>query len=172
MITQTPQNAVQIAREMGIDVAGELEVEIAKSAILDYSRDLAQRLKDMRLKEENDRRFGAFYTTAKAMEILGSGNRQSVTNMISRNTILRVRTADGRNAFPSLQFNESTGKLVSGLRQVLQVLLPVAATPWTVLDWLVAPMPELDGRRAIDAVSSDTKNVLALARQDATAWTE
>ncbi len=171
MTTPTTQAAVQIAHEMGVDVEGEHEIALARSAILDYSDDLARRLADMRRKQENDRRYGTFYTTAKVMEILGSGSRQSVTNMIGRNTILRVRTADGRNAFPSLQFDESAGTLVSGLRQVLQVLLPAAATPWTVLDWLVTPMPELGSRRAIDAVCSDPKDVLALARQDATAWT-
>lgn len=171
MVTSTAQAAVRIAREMGVDVEGEHEIALARSAIHDYSDDLARRLEDLRRKEENDRRFGAFYTTAKVMQILGSGSRQSVTNMIGRNTILRVRTADGRNAFPSLQFDESSGTLLSGLRQVLQVLLPAAATPWTVLDWLVTPMPELGGRRAIDAVSNDPADVLALARQDATAWT-
>ncbi len=171
MTTPTTRAAVQIAHEMGVDVEGEHEIALARSAILDYSDDLARRLADMRRKQENDRRYGTFYTTARVMEVLGSGSRQSVTNMIGRNTILRVRTADGRNAFPRLQFDESSGTLVSGLRQVLQVLLPAAATAWTVLDWLVTPMPELGGRRAIDAVSSDPKDVLALARRDAAAWT-
>lgn len=170
MVTPATQHAVRIAREMGINVEGEHAIAVTRSAILDYSDDLARRLEDMRRKEENDRRFGEFYTTAKVREILGSGSRQSVTNMIGRNTILRVRTADERNAFPALQFDESAGKLVSGLRPVLQVLLPAAATPWTVLDWLVTPMPELDGRRVIDAVPDDTNDVLALARQDAAAW--
>lgn len=170
MVVPTAHLAVQIAREMGVSVEGEQEVAVTRSAILDYSDDLARRLEDMRRKEENDRRFGKFYTTAKVMEILGSNSRQSLTNMIGRNTILRVRTADGRNAFPRLQFDEPTGGLIRGLRQVLQVLLPAAATPWTVLDWLVTPMPALDGRRAIDVVHEDDNDVLALARQDAAAW--
>lgn len=171
MTTPTARVAVRIAHEMGVDVKGEHEIAAARSAILDYCDDLARRLEDMRRKQENDRRFGTFYTTAKVMQVLGTSSRQSVTNMIGRNTILRVRTSDGRNAFPSLQFDESRGGLVDGLRQVLQVLLPAAATSWTVLDWLVTPMPELGGRRAIDAVSGDPGGVLALARQDAAAWT-
>lgn len=170
MAIPTTQRVVQIARQMGITVEGEQAIAVTRSAILDYSDDLARRLEDMRRKEENDRRFGEFYTTAKVMEILASGSRQSVTNMIGRNTILRVRTADGRNAFPALQFDETAGELVGGLRPVLQVLLPAAATPWTVLDWLVTPMGELDGRRPIDAVCQDTADVLALARHDAAAW--
>lgn len=171
MTTPTATAAVQIAREMGVTVEGAHEIAVAMSALRDYSDDLARRLEDIREKEKNDRRFGAFYTTAKVMSLLGSNNRQSVTNMIRRNTVLRVRTADGRNAFPALQFDQSTGKVIAGLRPVLQVLLPAAATEWTVLDWLVTPMPELEDRRAIDALATDADLVLRLARQDAAAWT-
>lgn len=170
MTTPTADIAVHIAREMGVRVEGAHEIAVTRSALRDYSDDLARRLKDAREKEENDRRFGAFYTTARVMHLLGSNSRQSVTNMIRRNTLLRVRTADGRNAFPALQFDESTGEIISGLRPVLQVLLPTAATPWTVLDWLVTPLPELGDRRPIDALRTDADLVLALARQDAIAW--
>ncbi len=156
---------------MGVAVESDREIAVARSAIVDYADDLARRMADLRRKEESDRRFGKFYTTAKVMAILGTGSRQSVTNMIRRNTILRVRTADGHNAFPALQFDEKTGQLIEGLREILQVLLPAAATPWTVLDWLVTPMAEVGGRRAIDAVGDDASGVLALARQDAAAWT-
>lgn len=172
MTVPTARLAVRIAHDMGVTVAGDHEIAVTRSAILDYSDDLARRLDDLRRKEDNDRRFGKFYTTAKVMEVLGVGSRQSLTNMIGRNTILRVRTADGRNAFPALQFDEAARKLVDGLREVLQVLLPVAATPWTVLDWLVTPMAELGGRRAIDSLSDGSGRVLSLARQDAATRTE
>lgn len=170
MSTSTALLAERIAHEMGVTVSGEREIAVARSAIGDYADDLARRVADLRRKEDSDRRFGKFYTTARVMEILGVTSRQSVTNMIRRGTILRVRTADGRNAFPALQFDERTGRVIAGLREVLQVLLPAAATEWTVLDWLVTPMPELGGRRAIDAVVDDARGVLALARQDAAAW--
>src|SRR5690625_3280945 len=123
MTTPTAESAVQIAREMGVTVEGAHEIAVTRSALRDYSDDLARRVKEAREKEENDRRFGAFYTTARVIDLLGSNSRQSVTNMIRRHTLLRVRTADGRIAFPALQFDESTGKVVSGLRPVLQALL-------------------------------------------------
>lgn len=171
MSAPTARLAARIAHDMGVTIEGDREIAVARSAIVDYADDLARRMADLRRKEKNDRRFGKFYTTAKVMDILGTGSRQSVTNMIRRNTILRVRTADGRNAFPALQFDEKAGRLIDGLREVLQTLLPAAATSWTVLDWLVTPMGEVGGRRAIDAVGDDASGVLALARQDADAWT-
>jgi len=170
MSAPTALLAKQIARDMGVTVTGEREVALARSAIVDYADDLARRMADLRRKEDSDRRFGKFYTTAKVMELLGIGSRQAVTNMIRRGTILRVRTEDGRNAFPALQFDEEAGRLVEGLRDVLTTLLPAAATPWTVLDWLVTPMAELSGRRPVDAVRDNAAGVLALARQDAAAW--
>lgn len=163
--------AVQIAQEMGLTVRGRDEIAVAQSAIAGYTDDLSRRLADVRRREDNDRRFGPFYTTAKTMQVLGCRNRQSLSNMIGRHTILRVRTADGRNAFPALQFDVPARRVVPGLRPVLQTLLPPAATAWTVLDWLVAPMPGLAGRRPIDAIQGgDADAVLALAGQDAAAW--
>lgn len=162
------RDATRVAKELGVEPDNAAEMALVRSGLRDALDDLRRRIDDTRQKEANDRRFGPFYSSIKAMEVMGLRDRQSLTNRIRRNTILRVRTADGRNAFPAFQFDDGT--VIDRLRPVLQVLLPAAATPWTVLDWLVDPAPDLDDRSPIDAIRAGDPTVLALARQDAAAW--
>lgn len=131
--------------------------------------ELRSRLAAAKSKEANDRLYGPFLTTERAMRQLKLKNRQALNGRLRRNTILRVKTADGRNAYPSFQFESD--QVLPALRPVLQALLPHVATEWTVLDWLVHPHPYLDDDRPIDRLrAGDTEPVVTAAGEDGSTW--
>lgn len=134
------------------------------------SEELTHRLAAVKQKEENDRLYGEFLTTERVLQQLKLRHRQALNGRLERNTILRVKTADGRNAYPALQFE--SGQVIPAVKTVLQTLLPVAATEWTVLDWLVHPRGELNGDRPIDRLrNGEAEPVFLLAETEAAAWT-
>lgn len=142
---------------------------IANEVLAPVVEQLKQRLADEDAKTANDRLYGPFLTTERTMLQLNLKNRQALNGRLARNTILRVKTADGRNAYPSLQFESD--QILPALMPVLKTLLPHAATEWTVLDWLVHPHPDLDDDRPIDRLRTDeAEAVMIAAREDASAW--
>ena len=78
--------------------------------------------------------------------------------------LVRLRTAEGRPVYPVAQF-DGRGVL-PGVAEVVAVLGPVAATPWTVAAWLTGSHAALDGRRPVDALrSGDEAAVAGAARR-------
>lgn len=164
--------AGEMAQQLASMVSGldtPRQQEIAAQKLGPFLAELREELNDDAIKAAHDRLYGPFYTTERTMRRLGLENRQALTGRVGRNTILRVKTADGRNAYPELQFESAD--VLPTLKPVLQLMLPHVATEWTVLDWLVHPHPELHSRRPIDSLrSGDAEPVLAAARADASAW--
>lgn len=164
--------AGEMAQQLASMVSGldtPRQKEIAAQKLGPFLVELEEELQDDAAKEAHDRLYGPFYTTERTMRVLGLENRQALTGRVGRNTILRVKTADGRNAYPELQFE--SGDVLPALKPILQLMLPHVANEWTVLDWLVHPHPELHSQRPIDSLrSGDAESVLAAARTDASAW--
>ena len=168
----TSHDPAEILQEISVLVR-ESTSPIQQSVIADelgaVPEELKRRLEAVKQKEENDRLYGEFLTTDRVLKLLNLKHRQGLNGRLERHTILRVKTADGRNAYPALQFE--SGQVLPALKPVLQVLLPAAATEWTVLDWLVHPHPEFDGDRPIDrAIDGDSDEVRAVAEKDASDW--
>jgi hypothetical protein len=77
--------------------------------------------------------------------------------------LLSYRNGDGRIAYPVVQFDGP--RPVAGLDTVMAVLTAGGDDDLTVLAWLTAPKPALDGRSPIDALrSGEVDLVMRLAR--------
>jgi hypothetical protein len=87
---------------------------------------------------------------AKDLEELLGCSRQAISDRVKRHRLLALPHNDGQ-AFPAFQF-ASDGQPVAGLPEILQVLLPLTETPYSVAGWLAAPEDELEGERPIDVL--------------------
>lgn len=117
-------------------------------------------------------RFGRFLREETACGILGV-SPETLEQLRATGQILQVETVDGIQVYPELQF-DGVGSSVSGLREVLQILLPAAADGWAVLYWLTAPLAVYGDRTLMDLLragsAGETEAVLELAKHDATVW--
>ncbi|WP_269928475.1 hypothetical protein [Kocuria massiliensis] len=84
-------------------------------------------------------RVGTFYTTARVRDLLGI-SRQALNARVERDSLLRVRTADGTYLFPAFQFTEPQGPSAL-FRRIIKTLLGAGMDPWTVTYWLTASSP-------------------------------
>lgn len=164
-----PTEIVQQLDSVVRDLDTPLQKSIASEKLGQLLDQLKEELAEAEAKLANDRLYGPFLTTERTMKRLGLKNRQALTGRVDRNTILRVKTSDGRNAYPELQFDAD--RILPALKPVLQLLLPHVATAWTALDWLVHSQPSLRNRRPIDMLrDGETELVEAVAREDVSAW--
>lgn len=124
-----------------------------------------RRLIDRLLAEDADDRawreqLGPVYRQATVAELLGK-SKQAVS---ADSGLLRLRLRDGRVGYPVFQFDGR--RVCTGLRDVVNVLLPAVETAWTVASWLTTPHPQLDGHRPMEALREGrTEEVVALARR-------
>ncbi|WP_313811023.1 hypothetical protein [Glutamicibacter sp.] len=160
---------------------GELDLKVLRDA-LPKIRSLAHKefhaqMPKTQKRLANDERFGTFYGTQSAMEALNVRTPQQLTDRIRRNTLLRVKIEGGKiNAFPEFQFKNH--EVIPELKGILQVLLPVAATEWTVARWLTLNQPALQDQRPIDILRGEAEvripmeQVLNAAKDTAQAWSQ
>lgn len=81
--------------------------------------------------------------------------------------VLRLRTSDGADLFPSFQVRD--GQLQPDLGSVLRVLRTGIDDPWTWAQWLNTP--DSDGVIQMDQLwAGNLTGVLREARHDAWAW--
>lgn len=81
--------------------------------------------------------------------------------------LLRLEMRSGTVGYPAFQFDGRT--LVAGVRDVVRILTPAVATPWTAASWLTSPHAGLDGVGPIDALRAGrVDDVVTLARRTAT----
>lgn len=64
--------------------------------------------------------------------------------------LLKIEMRNGSLGYPAFQFDGHQQQ--AGVREVVTVLSPVVATPWTVASWLTSGNAQLDGLRPIDAL--------------------
>lgn len=118
-------------------------------------------------------RFGRFLTGGTASEALGL-SPESLDELVAASSLLRVETEDGLQIYPELQFDGHSGSTVSGLPEILQILLPAAADGWTVLYWLTSPLLGYGGRTPVELLregtASEAETILTMAKQDAAVW--
>jgi hypothetical protein len=113
---------------------------------------------------------GPFYDTAALIAWLGI-TRQALHQRVRGSQVLACRTADGHTVYPAWQFTAS-GQPITGLAEVLAVLVDAADDAWTVAIWLRTPSEDLGGLSAADwlAEGRDPAPVLAAARADGARW--
>lgn len=112
-------------------------------------------------------RLGPCYTTRGLRTALGI-SRQAVWRATKEHRVLRLQTPDGVSLYPAAQVRD--GKLIPGIRPVLDVLAEGGPYPFMWASWLLGPT--CDGRcRYIDQLAAgDVDGVVLAARHTATAW--
>lgn len=113
--------------------------------------------------------YGPFYVTTGLVEWLKI-SRQAIAQRAKEARLLAVRTADNHTLYPAWQFDPTTRQVPKALQDVLAMLLPAAATPWTAAVWLCTPL-DPNGDDAIAEIKAGLGDrVLRRARRDATRW--
>jgi class 3 adenylate cyclase len=108
-------------------------------------QELAERmLAAIPLSHEWDAQVGPFYETAGLSRWLGI-TRQGVHDRARRRALLAVMTSDGKTLYPAWQFDDA-GRVLPGLREVLEVFRDVPVNDWRVAVWLTTPDEALGHR--------------------------
>lgn len=119
-------------------------------------------------------RIGPLYTAERVRAELGGLSRQALYQRVKARRLLRVTTADEKTLYPAFQF--SSGQLLPGLGDLLQILLSADADGWTVAYWLTAVHHRFGDQTALDVLSSgqphDVETLKAIARADAAGWAQ
>lgn len=114
-------------------------------------------------------RFGMFHRTPRVQEILGGVSRQAVSKLATSHRLLRVVTEDGVHLFPAFQF--VGGRVDPVVRTLVGILGDAGMDGWTILYWLTTPVPALEGRTALEAITGTQADLVeVLARDDASRW--
>lgn len=107
---------------------------------------------------------GPVYREADVAPLLGKSQRA----VSADGGLLRLELRDGRVGYPVFQFDGP--RLLPGIRDVVHLLAPAVASPWTIASWLTSEQPSLGGQRPLDRLrAGDTEAVLAEARRMARA---
>ena len=107
---------------------------------------------------------GPFYDTEGVMTLLGGVTKQAVNDRVRRHRLLALKTGSGRLVYPVAQFDGE--RVVDGLGDVLDVLVPDDTEAWMVASWLTTPDPDLNDRTPIEALRDGQRaDVVRAARE-------
>lgn len=107
---------------------------------------------------------GPAYRQGDVARLLGK-SRQAVS---ADRGLLRLEMRDGEIGYPVFQFDGR--RILPGIREVISILGPVAASPWTIASWLTSPAAALDDRAPVQALrDGNIEAVTAAARQTGSA---
>lgn len=113
---------------------------------------------------ELDGRVGPFFDDAGLLASFGMTGPE-VDDLVRLREVLRVKTADGEQLYPSFQFG-AKGALLPRLTEVLGGLDPALQDPWGDAVWLNAPARELGGLTPAQALRTDrVADAVRLAEQ-------
>ncbi len=107
---------------------------------------------------------GPFYDTVGVMTLLGGVSKQAVNDRVRRHRLLALRTGSGRLVYPVAQFDGE--RVVDGLSDVLDVLVPDDTEAWMVASWLTTPDPELAGHTPLEALRSGERTEVVRAARE------
>ncbi|MEI6623679.1 MAG: hypothetical protein WCP28_17445 [Actinomycetes bacterium] len=112
---------------------------------------------------------GAVYTQAGLARAVNK-SRQAIHTQIEHGTLLCARTADNHVVIPAFQFDEQLRPL-SGLSEVVGTFGD-EVDAWTLLSWLTAPQPDLDGLSVVEHLRAGgaLTDALVLARRTHSRW--
>jgi len=136
--------------------------------VRDASPDTRYQIERLLRQDADDRawaeQLGPAYRQGDVARLLGK-SRQAVS---ADSSLLRLEMRDGEIGYPVFQFDGR--RALPGIREMIAILGPVAASPWTVAAWLTSASTILDGRTPIQALrDGHIEAVTAAARQAAEA---
>jgi hypothetical protein len=122
-----------------------------------------------------DAQFGPFYKSRTVTDLLGC-SRQALSDRAARGTVLRTKTADGKDLYPTFRF-AGGGAIDPAVRALLKPFQPALAggaiDGWAVAYWITTPHPDLDGLTPLDWIHAGNPSAEAVeqATRAVTAWT-
>ena len=136
--------------------------------VRDASPDTRYQIERLLRQDADDRawaeQLGPAYRQGDVARLLGK-SRQAVS---ADSGLLRLEMRDGEIGYPVFQFDGR--RKLPGIREVIGILGPVVASPWTLASWLTSPNSDLDNRAPVQALrNGNTETVTAAARQTAEA---
>lgn len=121
------------------------------------------------LPEQDDDRawakqLGPVYRQPDVARMLGK-SKQAVS---ADKHLLRLTMRNGDIGYPVFQFDGR--RQLPGVGEIVALLAPLVATPWTVASWLTSPQPTLEGARPLDLLADgQVEEAVAAAHRLATA---
>ena len=138
------------------------QVDVLGSAVIDLDPLVPALARNLEHREHLLRLGGGAYSAEEAGRLLGI-TRQAVDKRRRSNTLLAIRSGSDWH-YPACQFDQ--GEVISGIGEVIAGLAP--ASPWIVLDFLLAPDTALEGQTPLAALRSGHRDlVLRLVRATA-----
>jgi len=136
--------------------------------VRDASPDTRYQIERLLRQDADDRawaeQLGPAYRQGDVARLLGK-SRQAVS---ADSGLLRLEMRDGEIGYPVFQFDGR--RKLPGIRDVIGILGPVVASPWTLASWLTSPNSDLHSRAPVQALrDGNTETVTAAARQTAEA---
>ncbi len=87
---------------------------------------------------------GPLYSTRQVSVLMGN-SKQAVSELARRKRILALSSRRGPPLFPAFQFGRD-GRPLPGIPQVIAILAPVVATPFTIASFLSTAQAALEGQ--------------------------
>lgn len=136
--------------------------------VRDASPDTRYQIERLLRQDADDRawaeQLGPAYRQGDVARLLGK-SRQAVS---ADTGLLRLEMRNGEIGYPIFQFDGR--RELPGSRDVVAILGPVVASPWTIASWLTSPAAALDDRSPIQALRDrQTGAVIEAARRTAEA---
>jgi len=107
---------------------------------------------------------GPFYDTDGVMTLLGGVSKQAVNDRVRRHRLLALRTGSGRLVYPAAQFHDE--RVVDGLGDVLDVLVPDDTEAWLVASWLTTVDHDLGHQTPLDALRAGKRDDVVRAARE------
>lgn len=119
--------------------------------------------------EEDDRawteQLGSVYTAESVSRLL----EREIDDVERDPRLLRLTMRSGRIGYPVFQFDGRSQ--LTGVGDVVEILLPAGISPWTIASWLRSPQTNYDGREFLDLiVAGELDTVLDHAHVFARSW--
>ena len=137
--------------------------------VRDASPDTRYQIERLLRQDADDRawaeQLGPAYRQGDVARLLGK-SRQAVS---ADSSPLRLEMRDGEIGYPVFQFDGR--RKLPGIPEVIDILAPVVASPWTIASWLKSTAADLEGRAPVKALrDGNIEAVTASARRAGPAW--
>jgi hypothetical protein len=98
-------------------------------------------------------------------ELVGLTSLEELDELVRQWRILALPTRRGGVVYPAFQFDDD-GQPFSAIAEVIEILAPVAVTPYTIASWLMSPKPYFEDQTPIQWLKSGRtpRHVVAEAR--------
>ncbi len=108
---------------------------------------------------------GPLLSQTEVQQLIGADSANEVDALVAEQRLLALPTHEGDVVYPAFQFR-ADGSPYPVVGRVIEILGPVAVTPYTIASWLMSPKPYFRGTSPIHwlEMGRDPRRVVAEAR--------